>query len=418
MRKPQFAGPQQLIILATTWLLGGGSLHRREFAVIVQALTVLPSLQRPHRSESSSILWSSSHPSEERTAVGLSPSQLLYREQEKLLVERGKLEAKLMEEAPTSILAASVIKGAGSSGGFGGGSKQRGSSNKKKSVSLQAQGHAERLQRDGVIRMDHVLSAATADRLRDYVLDLRAQSERMVQEGRVPSLDCFADVLLQNKRCDLKLPLLADSPNVDPIVGQALYELLVASPVGATIRSLLGPDAVLQELSCLMSDPGSDRQVMHPDTPCSPVAQEAAVLYTCFVALQNVDADMGPTTWLPSTHHYEIHQAFQDDYVPSTSTHSRKDELLRTRPIVLGVLPKGSCGMFDSRLLHCGGANTSDKTRAIFYVSFRNPSIAYSGNPPSIRPELVNQFTLSSLEEELVLFHKGQSTKRIMKNVR
>ncbi|GKY90696.1 hypothetical protein MPSEU_000043000 [Mayamaea pseudoterrestris] len=382
----------------------------------------------------------------------VSPSQLLYKEQEKMLVERGKLEANIMACAPTSILTASVVKGVGSGGGFGGVAtkstrKKHGKPTKASSMatlkSNQAIGnyHAAELQTQGVIRIDKVISDATADRMRNYVFQLRQQSEALVRQGSVDSLDLFANVLLQNKRCDLKLPLLVDNAADDDldstVVVQALYELLVASPVGATMNSLLGPDAVLQELSCLTSDPGSDRQVVHPDTPCrtgNDGTNDEAVLYTCFVALQDVRADMGPTTWLPKTHTYEIHQVFQDDFVPTTnskfatvgddnsnhniSTMSPKNQLLQSQPIVLGMLPKGSCGIFDSRLLHCGGANTSETSRSIFYVSFKHPSVGYSGNPPSIRPELVNQFTLGDLEEELTLFYKKKPTRRIMRNDR
>jgi ectoine hydroxylase-related dioxygenase (phytanoyl-CoA dioxygenase family) len=73
--------------------------------------------------------------------------------------------------------------------------------------------------------------------------------------------------------------------------------------------SLLGKDAILYELSCMMRDPNSQRQVVHPDTP----HKEEAVLYTCFVALQDISIDMGPTTWLPRTHTQEMHERFQDE---------------------------------------------------------------------------------------------------------
>lgn len=49
---------------------------------------------------------------------------------------------------------------------------------------------------------------------------------------------------------------------------------------------------------------------------------------------------------------------------------------------VLGLLPKGCCAIFDSRTLHCGGANRSDTSRALFYFTFKNPKIGDPGNPP------------------------------------
>ena len=103
-----------------------------------------------------------------------------------------------------------------------------------------------------------------------------------------------------------------------------------------------------------------------------------------------------------------------------------QDDLLRTAPIKLGMLPKarsppalrlkpsarslsapqglwrrwggpsaagrdgwqGSMGVFDSRLLHCGGANRSPEG-AIFYLTFKNARVSNAGNPGSISPELV-----------------------------
>ena len=360
----------------------------------------------------------------------VSPSQLLYKEQEKLLVRRGQLEAVLMSEAPCSELPTIVVKGAGSSGGFGGNSKGGGvnSSSKKKnkggtavkssstsSNKLQAQLYASTLESQGVVRIDNVLSPKTADQLRDHVFRLRKEADQRVKEGSMQSSDCFADVLLQNHRCDLKLPLVdlfgdEESGPSNTLVAQALLQILVTSPVGSTLRQLLGDDAMLHELSCLISDPGSDRQVMHPDTPMA----DQAVLYTCFVALQDVHHDMGPTVWLPNTHTHEKHDVFsQSKPIAKDDPDSPKDNLLRTQPILLGVLPKGSCGIFDSRLLHCGDANSSTTSRAIFYFSFKNPSIGYSGNPPSIRQELSNRLTLSNLQYELTQFSQGKPTDQV-----
>jgi len=152
-----------------------------------------------------------------------------------------------------------------------------------------------------------------------------------------------------------------------------------------------------------MSDVGSQRQVIHPDTPF--IDGKGPVLYTCFIALQDVTLDMGPTTWLPRTHTKEAHAAFKDVYC--------KDELVKTQPAVLGLLPKGSCGIFDSRLLHCGTANRSNegKSRALFYFSFKNPEVGYTGNPASIRLEFsAENIPLGALMEDLELFERGEGT--------
>jgi len=105
--------------------------------------------------------------------------------------------------------------------------------------------------------------------------------------------------------------------------------------------------------------------------------------------------------WIPNTHATVVHNLFRDEEIDPVTGESPKDTLLRTSPSVLGVLPKGSCAIFDSKLLHCGGANESDISRALFYLSFKNTGLGYPGNPASIRPELHSKYTLKTLEAEL-----------------
>lgn len=318
----------------------------------------------------------------------------LYQEQERLLVDRGRIESALME-ANGSPLSASVSKGTGASKGFAASS---GTKTKASDLKAAAKIHAKELRASGVVRIDNVFPDDMADRVREYVLDLRERSEEQVRSGEVSSIARFADVLLKENRSDLTIPLEDDA------VIDALLQVLQKTPVGKMMSSMLGKQAGLYELSCLISDKGSNRQVVHPDTPCKP--DEDAVLYTCFVALQDIDLSMGPTTWLPNTHTASAHELFRDDYVGASGKESSKDKLLRTTPSVLGVLPKGSCAIFDSRLLHCGGANTSDTSRALFYFSFKNSNVGYPGNPASIRPELSSKYTLTSLEAELKQLQK------------
>ena len=323
-------------------------------------------------------------------------SSLLYKEQEKLLVERGIYEGELMAHH-TEAISANVVKGAGGGGGFGGSKASN-----KNSLKEQGKAHAKVLREKGVVRIDNVLSPEQADAVRAYVMELRQDSQEKVDSKQLRSLDRFADVLLKTNRCDLTLPI---GPKV---VADALVESLLHSPIAETMRSLLGKDAVLYELSCLISDPSSQRQVMHPDTPYA--KDDAPVLYTCFMALQDIQLDMGPTTWLPGTHTKDAHERFGNEAPTSDGDLSEKDLLLKTGPVVLGLLKKGSCGIFDSRLLHCGGANTSDQSRAVMYFSFRNPKVPNAGNPGSIRPNLIGKWTLSTLEKELKLHSKGKST--------
>lgn len=345
-------------------------------------------------------------------------THLLYEEQENILVRRGMLEEGFVtttntKNAATPLLAPLIkVRGTGRAGGFGNSASGGGGGGRSTASSYKAEGreHAKIVRTEGVLRMNNVLSSTTADSARDHLYNLRHISEREVANGTVQPIQRFAQVLLKHNRCDLTIPLGIPG---NEIITQALVDILCKSPVGATISYIFGTDAILHELSCLMSDPGSHRQVLHPDTPYVEGKEGPAVL-TCFVALQDVTLTMGPTMWLPRTHTQESHIKFQNSMVGSGSRdgdESPKDTLLKTQPAVLGLLRKGDCVIFDSRVLHCGTANRSDMSRALFYFSFKDPNIGYAGNPQSIRQEIANaNVSLGALIDDLTSFDKGMSS--------
>lgn len=171
------------------------------------------------------------------------------------------------------------------------------------------------------------------------------------------------------------------------------------------LGDVLGDDAELFELAALVSDPGAPRQPMHPDTTRQKDAPgdggegasaggvggegDAPAVVTAFVALQDVDEEMGPTVFLPRSQSAEAHAAFYADDASGSTT---KAELLRTAPQALGLLRTGDASLFDSRLLHAGGANRSPRRRVLFYFSFkvwpafappasRRPPAGYASRP-------------------------------------
>jgi ectoine hydroxylase-related dioxygenase (phytanoyl-CoA dioxygenase family) len=331
-------------------------------------------------------------------------SSLLYKEQEKLLISQGEKEAEWMKDTWTPI-EANVIRGAGGGGGFG--AKKSGGS-ASSVLKAQAKMHAQELRNEGVVRIDNILSPAMADSIRERICEMKETNIKLVEDGTVPSIDLFANVLLKNNRWDMTIPIGEE----EEWVAEALHSILMASPVGGTMANLLTPKSVLYELSCLISDPGSERQVIHPDTPV--FKDGDPVLYTCFIALQDISVDMGPTTWIPKTHTAAMHNTFKDESSPTSSSDmTGKEQLLRTQPSVLGLLPKGCCAIFDSRLLHGGGANTSETSRALLYCSFKNPTVVNAGNPGSIRKNLIDRWTLDKMQAELKRFQKGKSCKLV-----
>eukprot|EP01052_Picozoa_sp_SAG31_P024084 SAG31_NODE_2025_length_6642_cov_6.408681_5_plen_177_part_00 len=59
---------------------------------------------------------------------------------------------------------------------------------------------------------------------------------------------------------------------------------------------------------CDVQDGGAARQPLHFDTPDDISHPRTPLLATCFVALQDIDNDMGPTCMLPRTHNAAAHQ--------------------------------------------------------------------------------------------------------------
>jgi len=198
-----------------------------------------------------------------------------------MLIKRGELEEELMA-GKSSPLKANKPKGlGGQSKGFGGGG-----GGSKSGFQREAKSHASVLRKEGVVRIDNVMSPQLADQMREYVLKLRQDSLDQVKAGTAKQKDRFADVLLRSNRCDLKIPLgdtMSDgSPT--PVIA-AMHHVFCRSAVKEVIETMFTDQAVLYELSCLISDPGSQRQVMHPDNPMIPGREEPTLL-TCFIALQ------------------------------------------------------------------------------------------------------------------------------------
>ena len=219
----------------------------------------------------------------------------------------------------------------------------------------------------GVVRVNGVLTPSTCKTLLSHVNEelektLLEQQNMLCMESDDALSSRFAKVLARQSECgttrrhDLKLDL-------KPPVSAAIEEML--SSLGPAFSECLGEDAVLYELASLISEPGSPLQPFHPDTPF--LDDQGACVLTAFIALQPVEEDMGPTTFLPASHTAKDHEAFKTKDDGGEAYLS----LLRSRPVYRGLLGAGDATVFDSRLLHRGGANESKRRRVLFYASFR-----------------------------------------------
>ena len=177
---------------------------------------------------------------------------------------------------------------------------------------------------------------------------------------------------------------------MSPSVRAALTEIFAGS-MGSVLAALAGPDAELWELSAIISAPGAAPQIVHADTayasdPC---------LITTFVALQDVTPSMGPTSFVPGTHDdFAAHKRFMADPLV----------FLSDTPGLSCLLDAGDAAVYDSRVLHCGGANRSDRLRALLCVTFRHTDAPvreeWSGN--SIRADVAGRYTLQDFSSGAV----------------
>lgn len=347
---------------------------------------------------------------------------LLQADLDKAIIERGNNERNLLQigtpllaveqkRAPVNVQAvgfgATVAKQVNERKGKTG--RKRTKSQKVSTPARRLSTLAAALKKSGVVRINGALSPETAAAMRDCIDAERVTALADVAAGRRASRDRFANLVLLDKRCDLLLPLRG------PCIS-ALDELLGAKSVlGPLLTELVGSEGMLEEIACLISEPGSQQQPIHPDTPYT----SEPTLYAAFVALQDVEPDMGPTVYLPGTHTKECHASFYGGDIDRGKdrngfrTAPIPQEFLRSRPVVLGTLKAGDVALYNQQVLHCGSANTSpDQTRRQFYVSFRNTAVSFPGHaaiPFSIRPSFKNKLSLGSLQTELRLLDGAAS---------
>ena len=338
-------------------------------------------------------------------AISDAARSLLYQDQQDAMGRRS-LEEQALLEPVTSLLKAPKLKA----------SVQRGTgfaaSQKSSTTARLAKQQAKVLKKDGVVLIEQVLTADTADALREYVLDQQQLALQATTADPTKARSFYGVEQARAHRCDLQLSLLRGGYKADDnndtssdtasshVLADALVELL--GPQGSLrdlYEHLVTPQGEFYELAAVVTHPKSPRQIVHPDLPF----QDPAPLYVVFLALQDVSEDMGPTSFLLRTH------TAADSAKFTSGDLDVKNDQLAAADCRLSCMKKGDCVVFDARLLHCGNANASqDKVRALFNFSFRNPQIRGSlGYEGSIRPGYCQAMTLQDVTDALDDYAKG-----------
>ena len=221
------------------------------------------------------------------------------------------------------------------------------------------------LELEGCLSISNVLSAATARSLLAFINEENVRCEAEVDAGVVPfderfgGVNCRGRKVKYGQRRDLYMPMTS------PIVRAALKEAF--GNLEPMLHKVVGQAGMLHEVSCVISDPESPRQCVHADTivlPCPQYPQASMEpLYTFFIALQDVEDGMGHTVFIPKTHTPEAHLLW------NAGDAVGKMKFLGLQKVVQSKLQMGDCSAFDSRVLHCGRENSSDKRRVLFYFT-------------------------------------------------
>ena len=242
-------------------------------------------------------------------------------------------------------------------------------------------------ERDGAEAFENVVSKITCERLCESCDEILSETLKMKESSRKFLLD---DIKSPNKRYSLRL-----SPKC-PIVSKALNE--VCSKFYPFLSEQVGANALLYELSVIISDSGSRAQQFHSDTQILGRSSEKdALLITIFVALQDVNEDMGPTLLYPRTHTRRFHELY---FGKKNSNATAQLAALGSVPAQTSMtLRRGSGFAMNSRLLHCGGANTSKSSRRrLLCVSFlgSNGNVPH-GSTASLIDEFKNKIRLRDI---------------------
>jgi hypothetical protein len=355
--------------------------------------------------------------------VSISAHQLLYQDQQAAMGRRALQEEELLQSKKKlkELIAPKLkLNGPSAQSGTGFAANTNAANTNTKGDRLAA-AQAKIVHQEGVVRINNVLPADLADRLRAHVLQQQQLAKETTTKSPELSQAFYGVEQGREHRCDLQLSLLrggfkADNLNKrdklhgehdsdtnneeqDHVLADTLQALLGKDgSLTPLYKNLVTPLGEFYEMAAIITNPGSHRQQIHPDLPF----QKEAPLYVIFLALQTVTPIMGPTSFLLRTHTEQASRAFND--------YSLKDDQLVQADCRLGTLQKGDAILFDARILHCGNANKADagSTRVMFNFSFRNPlvqgNLGYDG---SIRPGYAGAMNLKDMGIALEEYAQG-----------
>lgn len=237
-----------------------------------------------------------------------------------------------------------------------------------------------------------VLPAARCSHLADVVDAQLQEARRQVAEsGQDESTyvgELFGKLRCREQRWAVKLPLEGPVLAAMRCLGRSL---------GPLLAEVIGPSSLFTELSSIVSDPGARQQPLHSD------ARDLAEpgMLSVLIALQPITPAMGGTIVCPGTH-CPAGSRLLDRVKPQGSDEVRarapsyQDAAIEALGGVQTSYEAGSALVYDSRLIHCGGANCSGvdvgARRRVLVATFAKAKKAPRGSACTIRRDLMGRF--------------------------
>jgi ectoine hydroxylase-related dioxygenase (phytanoyl-CoA dioxygenase family) len=111
------------------------------------------------------------------------------------------------------------------------------------------------------------------------------------------------------------------------------------------------------------------------------------------VALQDVDASMGPTYFFPKTNTPEWHMHY-------ILRGLELEELLSSQPYCAGELKAGDAILYDTTLLHCASsAEHSERRRTLLTLSAQEENVTNVNEQANIKPGYRSSLKLNRLND-------------------
>ena len=180
--------------------------------------------------------------------------------------------------------------------------------------------------------------------------------------------------------------------------GAVFRELLTHPLAEAAARQIIGERYLLSSLSAMIMSKGGTAQVLHSDQQFAPFPTPVALVCNIVWMLVDFTAENGATRLVPGTH-------LSPPPIIRMQTDAQGVRSLVQPDVepVIAEAPAGSALVFDGRIWHGAGANTTQTPRPAIFSYYCQPYVRQQENMPMSLNDDIYQ-ALSEREKSLIGF--------------